>query len=54
MTAEHPEQPGRVPVGELRELVEQWRQYNDGYAGEGMDLYSNCANDLEAVIERYE
>lgn len=43
-----------VPVGELEELVEEWRQYNDGYAGEGMDLYANCADELEALIERYD
>ena len=49
MTAEHPEQPGRVPVGELRALVERWDSsvYHRTPAWE-------CAEELAEVIERYE
>ena len=51
MTQELPEQPGRVPVGELRELVEEWDLRVDlhhEYA------YEDCASDLEGVLEKYE
>ena len=56
MTAEHPEQPGRVPVGELRALVKkfddpEWGQKKDYYAEIGLHI---AAKELEAVIERYE
>ena len=61
MTEDHPEQPGRVPVGELRELVEVWEDKVECYEPiearwtEGIQRdYTDCANDLEAVIERYE
>ena len=61
MTQEHPEQPGRVPVGELRELVEeqkdrasQYETFNDAHM-EGLSKgYQQCADELETVIERYE
>lgn len=67
MTAERPEQPGRVPVGELRELVKHFREQHeltaDGERGPihgtpygngvsaGLDY---AANELEAVLEKYE
>ena len=58
MTQELPEQPGRVPVGELRELVEEWRDYRDEAVNDELDGYAGghteCIKDLEAVIERYE
>ena len=55
MTQELPEQPGRVPVGELKELVEEWRETADYIHGErGPDVKKRDADDLEAVIERYE
>ena len=50
MTAEHPEQPGRVPVGELRAFIEERRDSYEHMAFEKQDLL----DDLEAVIERYE
>ena len=49
MTAEHPEHPGRVPVGELRELVEEWDEYSSGCRCCTSHVYK-----LQEVIERYE
>ena len=59
MTAEHPEQPGRVPVGELRELVEEMRDHADTEFDDGKGRYAatvqrKWARQLETVIERYE
>ena len=53
MTQELPEQPGRVPVGELRELVDEWE---DGDSGPMLwrDIAKRRKTQLEAVIERYE
>ena len=58
MTQEHPEQPGRVPVGELRELVEHWRQKAEKKTGDDWESVAIgqewCAEELEAVIDKYE
>jgi hypothetical protein len=58
MTADAPEQPGRVPVGELRELVDEWRE-------NGMPIHSQnphpgetagekAARELAEVLDRYD
>ena len=52
MTAEHPEQPGRVPVGELRELIDRWEAMAE-LQSNGI-VHQECADELEAVIERYD
>ena len=58
MTAEHPEAPGRVPVGELRALVEEWHERADGNEAFGYEYdgaaYRSAAKELEAVISEYE
>ena len=59
MTAEHPEQPGRVPVDELTELVEEWRHEYEMPAGTGGHLevakaFEKCGNELEELVEEYE
>ena len=65
MTAEIPKQPGRVPVGELRDLVEEWREDVTIKAeissdDKKPDLWGEVgvlemkADELETVIERYE
>ena len=64
MTAEHPEQPGRVPVGELRALADAFEAYGESnerkskiggefYEGAAVGRY-RCSEELEAVIERYD
>ena len=59
MTQELPEQPGRVPVGELRALVEDWREFTDVAEtteySEGINNgVDSCADAIERVIERYD
>ena len=59
MTQEHPEQPKKVPIGELKELVEEWRAFADsdgwdGYSRGVNEASESCANELEEVLERYE
>jgi hypothetical protein len=59
ITAEIPEEPARVPVGELRELAEEWRKkpglYNPKYITDQMqnEVQNNCADELQEVIESY-
>ena len=60
MTQEHPEQPGRVPVEELTELVEEWRRKADGnkiisdeQLGE-VRIYAKTADELQELVEQYE
>ena len=59
MTGEIPEQPGRVPVGESRELVEEMRGHADTEFDGGKGKYAatvqrKWARQLEEVIDRYE
>jgi len=61
MTSEHPEQPGRVPVGELRELVakqearaEQYDTFNDEHMAGLAKGYQQCAKQLSEVLDRYD
>jgi len=56
MTADHPEEPGRVPVGELRELLEMWDEistYDEMPDGQRA-IFAVCAKELRGVVERYE
>ena len=53
MTAEHPEEPGRVPVRDLRELVEEWSNTNTDptlYR----DSLSRAIDELEELVAEYE
>jgi len=55
MTQEHPEQPKKVPVEPLRELVKRWNDAadyaeNEGYLRE-YDGIMGCADELEQTIE---
>jgi hypothetical protein len=53
MTQEHPEQPGRVPVGELQALVEKW-EGTDTDPTLYRDSLTRGIDDLQGVIEEYE
>ncbi len=60
MTEDHPEQAGRVPVDELKELVEEWRRKADGskiisdeQLGE-VRIYAKTADELQELVEQYE
>jgi len=53
MTAERPEEPGRVPVGELRELAKEWDKQRTGNY-EVDKAYERAAERLTEVIEDYE
>lgn len=55
------EQPGHVPVGELRDLVKLWREglewaqeHEEICSNEAMNVGESKIEELEAVIERYE
>jgi len=52
MTAEHPEQPGRVPIEELKELIDKWqcRGVNGPYGA----TWSPPATELQELVEQYE
>jgi hypothetical protein len=59
MTAENPEEPGRVPVSDLRELIGEWGQFTDvtdwnDYNKGVSDGVNGCAKDLEELVEQYE
>ena len=51
ITSEHPEQPGRVPVGELREWASIKRTTHEQ---EGNDDALRVLDELREVIERYD
>ena len=58
MPAEHPEQPGRVPLGELRELVEWLRYDREQRAGSAGNLaaakaYEEAADKLESLADEH-
>jgi len=59
MTADHPDEP-TVPVSDLRELVETWREDQarcdlprSGLTNEGVML-KECADKLEELVAEYE
>ena len=52
MTAENPEEPGRVPVSDLRALVEEWREFEADR--EGSPWLTHAAKDLEELVAEYE
>jgi len=63
MTEELPMQPGRVPVGELRALVEEWEANEEwhreqsikkGNGGQAWQTFKECREELREVIDRYE
>lgn len=69
MTEEHPEQPGRVPVDELKELVGELRSKQERHIERGRekqsevvenyhygfsDGYKIVAGRLERLVEQYE
>ena len=49
MTQEHPEQPGKVPIGELKELVEEW----DVEIGKSDELAQEIANGKRRGSRRF-
>ena len=53
MTADHPEERGRVPVSDLRELVKEWREYTEPMDRETQGWYY-CAIQLEELVAEYE
>jgi hypothetical protein len=70
MTAENPEEPGRVPVSDLRALVEEWedeiettREANRKWSGEKKYIHyrdgkatamGHTKEDLEELVAEYE
>ena len=56
MTQEHPEQPGKVPIGELTELVEVWRGMSDhqNTPKHNATTLNWCSDELEELVEQYE
>jgi len=59
MSQEHPEQPGRVPVEELRALVDEWEKFTDviewnDYNKGVNEGVGSCAEELDTVLKRYE
>jgi len=56
MTAEIPKEPARVPVGELRELVAEWREDSNNPDLAPMARHNawDNAKRLTEVIEKYE
>ena len=53
MTQELPEQPGRVPVGELRTLADEWEKQRTGNRDVDQS-FERAAERLREVIDRYE
>jgi len=57
MTADHPEERGRVPVSDLRELVGEWVNLSETWVDadpEASATYRGCAKDLEELVAEYE